>query len=140
MNCVKSKVGVFLGKGVKGSHGWYWADASINQMGKVIIIGPFETKEKAVQNAAKVLTARPTPNVGIIKSRQNPFSSSKVRVPHPFQPRASTAVKRSDFWTRVRAECRTLPAMRGRGAGSAARLMSSGPFPRPLLPAPQRGG
>jgi hypothetical protein len=26
--------------------------------GQVIIIGPFETKEKAVQNAAKVLTAR----------------------------------------------------------------------------------
>jgi hypothetical protein len=89
MNCVKSKVGVFLGKGVKGSHGWYWADASLNQMGKVIIIGPFETKEKAVQNAAKVLTARPTPNVGIIKSRPNPSSSSKVRMPHPFQPRAS---------------------------------------------------
>jgi hypothetical protein len=130
MGSVPPKLAVFVGPSVAGSHRWYWADASTNQRRKLIIAGPFETKEKAVQNAAEMLTARPSPNAELPKRRPNSLYSSGARMPRSSQPRARTAVKRPDFWARVRAECSTLPAMSKRGTGSA----------RPLLPAPQRDG
>jgi hypothetical protein len=140
MGSVPPNLAVFVGPDVAGSHRWYWADAPIHPRRKVTIAGPFETKEKAVQNAAEMLTARPTPNAELPKHRPNSLYSTGVRMPRRGQPRARTTVKRLDFWARVRAECSTLPAMRMRGTGSAARLMSSEFLPRPLLPAPQRDG
>ena len=88
MGSVPPNLAVFVGPGVAGSHRWYWADASINPRRKVIIAGPFETKEKAVQNAAEMLTARPTPNAELSKHRPNSLCSSGVRMPRPGQPRA----------------------------------------------------
>jgi hypothetical protein len=58
MFSVPSNVGVFFGKADKGSQGWYWTDSFTSQNRKGSMRGPFETKQKAVENAVESLAAQ----------------------------------------------------------------------------------
>jgi hypothetical protein len=113
MGSVPSNVGVFFGKANRRTAGWYWTEAAISQKRKALITGPFETKEQAVENAAQ--RARQAPNDEPAISSQSSVSLFEVIAQRPSPLRSRTPESRSDFWTRVRVECSTLPAMRGRG-------------------------
>jgi hypothetical protein len=111
MSSVPSNFGVFFGKRNRGAEGWYWTDGSINQKRKAAITGPFETKQKAVENAAR--RARQAPNDEPAIGRKSSVSSSfEVIAERPFPLRSRTPERRSDFWTKVRVECSTLLATR----------------------------
>jgi hypothetical protein len=112
MGSVPSKVGVFFGKTDKVAEGWYWTDTSIGQKRKAAITGPFETKEKAVENALQNLMARQALNDQRAMNGPSPVSSSEVLTRRPFPLRSRMPRRRLDFWARVRAECDNLPAMR----------------------------
>jgi hypothetical protein len=112
MGSVPSEIGVFFGKVDKGSDGWYWTDASTRRKRKAAYTGPFDTKEKAVENAVQRLAARRTPNDEPAMSRPSSVSSSELITQRRVLPPSRTAGRRFDFWTRVRAECSTLLAMR----------------------------
>jgi hypothetical protein len=112
MGSVPSEIGVFFGKVKKGSDGWYWTDASTTRKRTAAYTGPFDTKEKAVENAVQRLAARQTPNDGPSVGRPSLVSSSEPIAQRPVLPRSRRPGRRLDFWTRVRAECGTLLAMR----------------------------
>jgi hypothetical protein len=84
MGSVPSKVGVFFGKADKGSEGWYWTDASICQTRKAAYTGPFETKEKAVENAVQSVAGRQTQNDEPATSSPSSVSSSEVTTQRSF--------------------------------------------------------
>jgi hypothetical protein len=109
MGSIPSKVGVFFGKADKMSLGWHWTRAPTSQKRKGAITGPFETKEKAVENAVQSLAARQAPNDEPAMSRP---SSSETITERPFLLRSRTPRRRLDFWTSVRTECSTLLALR----------------------------
>jgi hypothetical protein len=117
MGSVPSKVGVFFGKVDKGSEGWYWTDASISQTRKAAYMGPFETKEKAVENAVQSVAGRQTQNDEPATSSPSSVSSSEVTTQRPFLLWPRMPGRRLDFWTRVR--CGTLLAMRSLRGGNA---------------------
>jgi hypothetical protein len=54
MSSVPSNVGVFYGQVDKRAKGWYWADTG-SEKPRGSIRGPFETKERAVENAIQSL-------------------------------------------------------------------------------------
>jgi hypothetical protein len=54
MSDMPANVGVFFGQVDKRAKGWYWADTQ-NERPKAEIRGPFETKERAVQDALQSL-------------------------------------------------------------------------------------
>jgi hypothetical protein len=121
MGSVPSKVGVFFGKANREAEGWYWTDGSISRKRKAAITGPFETKEKAVENAAQ--SQRQIPNDEPAISRQSSVSPFEIIAQRPFPLRSRTPERRPDFWTRVRIECRALLATRSgprRGATGRA--------------------
>src|SRR5580698_3521260 len=118
MGGVPPKVGVFFGKADKVSEGWYWTDTSIGQKRMAAITGPFETKERAVENALQSLAARQALSDQPAMNGPSSVSSSEVFTRRPFPLRSRMPGTRLDFWTRVRAECGTLPAMRGRQGGT----------------------
>jgi hypothetical protein len=67
--------------------------------------------KRAVENAVQSLAARQAPNE-LAMSRASSASSSEAITQRPLLPRSRPPGRRLDFWTRVRAECSTLPAMR----------------------------
>jgi hypothetical protein len=111
MGSVPSEIGVFFGKVNKGSDGWYWTDASTRRKREAAYTGPFDTKEKAIEDAVQRLAARQAPNDGP-SVRPSLVSSSEVITRRPVLPRLRRPGRRLDFWTRVRAECSTLLATR----------------------------
>jgi hypothetical protein len=111
MGSVPSEIGVFFGKANKGSDGWYWTDASTRRKRMAAYTGPFDTKEKAVKNAVQRLAARQTPNDEPTVGDPSLVSSSEVITQRLVFPSRRPG-RRRDFWTRVRAECSTLLAMR----------------------------
>jgi hypothetical protein len=62
MSRIPSNVGVFYGQVDKRSKGWYWTDTLKNEEKKATVIGPFETKDQAVENALKSVGARQASN------------------------------------------------------------------------------
>jgi hypothetical protein len=50
MSAVPMNVGVFFGQAEKRATGWYWVDARSEKL-RGAIRGPFETKERAVEDA-----------------------------------------------------------------------------------------
>jgi hypothetical protein len=112
MGSVPSEIGVFFGKVNKGSDGWYWTDASTRRTRTAAYTGPFDTKEKAIENAVQCLAPRQTPNDQPTVGRPSLVSSSELITQRPVLPRSRRPGRRLDFWTRVRAECSTLLAMR----------------------------
>jgi hypothetical protein len=118
MGGVPPKVGVFFGKADKVSEGWYWTDTSIGQKRMTAITGPFETKERAVENALQSLAARQALTDQPAMNGPSSVSSSEVFTRRPLPLRSRMPGTRLDFWTRVRAECGTLPAMRGHQGGT----------------------
>ena len=112
MGNVPSKVGVFFGSADKGSAGWYWTDASIRRMRKTVYMGPFETKESAVKNAVRCLAAQQSPNDKSARSRLSSVSSSEVTTQRALPLTLRRSTRLLHFWTRVRAECNALVAMR----------------------------
>jgi ABC-type dipeptide/oligopeptide/nickel transport system ATPase subunit len=90
MGSVPSKVGVFFGKADKVSEGWYWTDTSIGQKRKAAITGPFETKEKAVENALQSLAARQALNDQPAINGPSSVSSSEGLTRRPFPLRCWT--------------------------------------------------
>jgi hypothetical protein len=119
MGSVPSEFGVFFGKVEnKVSQGWYWTDTSTSQKRKAAITGPFETKEKAVENALQNLMVRQAPNDQRAMSGPSSVSSSEVLTRRPFPLRSRMPGRRLNFWTRVRAECDNLPTMRRRQRGT----------------------
>jgi hypothetical protein len=119
MGSVPSEFGVFFGKVEnKVSQGWYWTDTSTSQKRKAAITGPFETKEKAVENALQNLMVRQAPNDQRAMSGPSSVSSSEVLTRRPFPLGSRMPGRRLNFWTRVRAECDNLPTMRRRQRGT----------------------
>jgi hypothetical protein len=57
MGSVPSSVAVFYGQ-VDRTKGWYWTETVTTGKSKTPIIGPFETKSDAVQNALQSVEAR----------------------------------------------------------------------------------
>jgi hypothetical protein len=54
MSAVPTNVGVFFGQVDKRAKGWYWVDTRSEKF-KAEIRGPFETKERAVQDTLQSL-------------------------------------------------------------------------------------
>jgi hypothetical protein len=59
MSNLPPNIGVFYGQADKRSEGWYWTDLLRNEKSKAAIVGPFETKEEAVENALQTPSGEP---------------------------------------------------------------------------------
>jgi hypothetical protein len=57
MSAIPTNVGVFFGQVDKRATGWYWVDARSEKL-RGAIRGPFETKERAVEDAHSLRDAQ----------------------------------------------------------------------------------